>query len=165
MKARKKMTIFLFIAAIWASIVIMFVVYALEVAAEEKEGWLDYIEIVCQDKHIYPELVEAIIEAESSWNPKAQNGDCIGLMQVSESWHLDRMERLGVTDLTDPYDNILVGVDYLSELFERYEDVGDVLMKWNGDSKLSEYLETGELSEYAEKVLERSAELERLHGK
>lgn len=165
MKARKRMAIFLIIAAMWAVIVIMFVVYALEVAAEEKEGWVDYIEIVCEDKHICPELVESIIEAESSWNPKAQNGDCIGLMQVSESWHKGRMARLGVSDLTDPYDNILVGIDYLSELFARYEDVGAVLMKWNGDSRLSEYMETGELSEYAEKVLERSAELERLHGK
>lgn len=165
MKVREKMSTFLIIASIWAVIVIMFAVYALEVAAEEKESWIDYIEIVCEDKHICPELVEAIIEAESSWNPKAQNGDCIGLMQVSESWHKDRMARLGVADLTDPYDNILVGVDYLAELFEQYEDVGAVLMKWNGDSRLSEYLETGELSEYAEKVLKRSAELERLHGK
>lgn len=109
--------------------------------------------------------MEAIIERESGWDPEAVNGDCIGLMQVSEKWHQDRMERLGVTDLTDPYDNILVGVDYLAELFEQYEDVGAVLMKWNGDNRLSEYLETGELYEYAEKVLERSAELERLHGK
>lgn len=158
------MAIFLIFTTVCVS-VIMWAALVAEVRAEEKESWIDYIEIICQERNICPELVEAIIEAESSWNPKAQNGDCIGLMQVSESWHQDRMERLGVTDLTEPYDNILVGVDYLSELFERYEDVGAVLMKWNGDSKLSEYLETGELSEYAEKVLERSAELERLHGK
>ena len=158
------MAIFLILTSIWAA-ALMWIAWVMETRAEEREGWIDYIEIICQDKHICPEMVESIIEAESSWNPKAQNGDCIGLMQVSESWHKDRMARLGVTDLTDPYDNILAGVDYLSELFEQYEDVGAVLMKWNGDSKLSEYLETGELSEYAEKVLERSAELERLHGK
>ena len=164
MKARKRMAIFLILTSIWAA-ALMWIAWVMDTRAEEREGWIDYIEIICQDKHICPEMVESIIEAESSWNPKAQNGDCIGLMQVSESWHKDRMARLGVTDLTDPYDNILAGVDYLSELFEQYEDVGAVLMKWNGDSKLSEYLETGELSEYAEKVLERSAELERLHGK
>ena len=164
MKARKRMAIFLILTSIWAA-ALMWIAWVMETRAEEREGWIAYIEIICQDKHICPELVESIIEAESSWNPKAQNGDCIGLMQVSESWHQDRMERLGVTDLTEPYDNILVGVDYLSELFERYEDVGAVLMKWNGDSRLTEYIETGELSEYAEKVLSRSAELERLHGK
>lgn len=164
MKVRKRMAIFLIFTAVCVS-VIMWAALVAEVRAEEKESWIDYIEIICQERSICPELVEAIIEAESSWNPKAQNGDCIGLMQVSESWHKGRMARLGITDLTDPYDNILVGVDYLSELFEQYEDVGAVLMKWNGDSRLSEYLKTGELSEYADKVLERSAELERLHGK
>lgn len=164
MKARKRMVVFLIITAIWAA-VIMWAALVVEARAEEKEAWIDYIEIICQERGICPELVEAIIERESGWDPEAVNGDCIGLMQVSEKWHQDRMERLGVTDLTDPYDNILVGVDYLAELFEQYEDVGAVLMKWNGDNRLSEYLETGELSEYAEKVLERSAELERLHGK
>lgn len=164
MKARKRMVVFLIITAIWAA-VIMWAALVVEARAEEKEAWIDYIEIICQERGICPELVEAIIERESGWDPEAVNGDCIGLMQVSEKWHQDRMERLGVTDLTDPYDNILVGVDYLAELFEQYEDVGAVLMKWNGDSRLSEYMETGELSEYAEKVLERSAELERLHGK
>ena len=164
MKARKRMAIFLILTSIWAA-ALMWIAWVMETRAEEREGWIDYIEIICQDKHICPELVESIIEAESSWNPKAQNGDCIGLMQVSRSWHKDRMARLGVTDLTDPYDNILVGVDYLSELFERYEDVGAVLMKYNGDSRLPEYLKTGEMSEYAEKILTRSAELERMHGK
>lgn len=164
MKARKRMVVFLIITAIWTA-VIMWAALVVEARAEEKEAWIDYIEIICQERGICPELVEAIIERESGWDPEAVNGDCIGLMQVSEKWHQDRMERLGVTDLTDPYDNILVGVDYLAELFEQYEDIGAVLMKWNGDSGLSEYLETGELSEYAEKVLSRSAELERLHGK
>lgn len=164
MKVRKRMAIFLIFTTVCVS-VIMWAALVAEVRAEEKESWIDYIEIICQERNICPELVEAIIEAESSWNPKAQNGDCIGLMQVSESWHKDRMARLGVTDLTDPYDNILVGVDYLAELFERYEDVGAVLMKYNGDSRLPEYLETGEMSKYAEKILTRSAELERMHGK
>lgn len=158
------MVVFLIITAIWTA-VIMWAAIVVEARAEEKEAWIDYIEIICQERGICPELVEAIIERESGWDPEAVNGDCIGLMQVSESWHKDRMARLGVADLTDPYDNILVGVDYLAELFERYEDVGAVLMKWNGDSRLSEYMETGELSEYAGKVLERSSELERLHGK
>ena len=164
MKARKRMAIFLILTSIWAA-VLMWAALVVEARAEEKEAWIDYIEIICQERGICPELVEAIIERASGWDPEAVNGDCIGLMQVSEKWHRERMERLGVTDLTGPYDNILVGVDYLSELFERYEDVGAVLMKYNGDSRLPEYLETGEMSEYAEKILTRSAELERMHGK
>lgn len=134
-------------------------------AAERQEELEEYIEAVCEPRHICPELIEATIERESRWNPNAVNGDCMGLMQISERWHRERMERLGVTDLFDPYDNILVGVDYMAELFERYEDPGMVLMVYNGDSRAKDLQATGKLSEYAEWILNRSAELEREHGK
>lgn len=109
----------------------------------------------------------AIAEAESGGNPNANNGGCKGIMQVSERWHKDRMERLGVTDIYDTSGNILVATDYLYELFEIYGcDVGMVLMTYNGDSNAEDYMNgNAELSEYAEEILERSAELEELHGK
>lgn len=129
--------------------------------ADELKSWYAYIEVVCEQKDICPEFVQAIIETESSWDPEARNGDCIGLMQISEKWHQDRMERLGVTDLTDPYDNILVGIDYLDELIHRYGDQAMVLMIYNGDSRAWKFWETGEMSEYARKILERAEELER----
>lgn len=115
---------------------------------------------------ICPELLMAMIEAESSGNPKAKNGSCKGLLQVSEKWHADRMKRLGVSDIYDPYGNILAATDYLMELFEKYGDVGVVLMKYNGDSKADAFA-NGEcsLSGYAKKILERSTHLERIHGK
>ena len=134
-------------------------------AAERREELEFYIERVCEPVNICPELVQAIIERESRWNPNAVYGDCMGLMQISERWHRERMERLGVTDLFDPYDNILVGVDYMAELFERYEDPGMVLMIYNGDSQAKNLQATGNLSEYADWILTRSAELERQHGK
>ena len=133
-------------------------------AAEHQADLEQYIEILCAPD-ICPELVEAIIERESRWNPTAVNGDCMGLMQISGRWHRERMQKLGVTDLYDPFDNILVGVDYLRELFEKYEDVGMVLMVYNGDSRVKDLQATGNLSEYAEWILDRSAELERQHGK
>ena len=157
------MAIFLILTAIWAA-VIMWAALVVEARAEEKEAWIDYIEIICQERGICPELVEAIIERESGWDPEAVNGDCIGLMQVSEKWHRERMERLGVADLTDPYDNILVGVDYLSELSGKYE-VGLALMIYNGDSRAESLWRAGKTSDYATWILERSAELERLRGK
>lgn len=153
----------------WAMIAVfvsVFLIACLTADAKERESWEEYIEEVCERRSICPELIEAIIERESSWIPDAQNGDCIGLMQVSERWHRDRMERLGARDLKDPYDNILVGVDYLAELFEKYKDVGMVLMVYNGDSAAEHYWKTGQgLSRYATGILERSAELEREHGK
>ena len=41
------------------------------------------------------------------------------------------MERLGVSDLYDPYGNILVATDYLVELFEKHGDIGLSLMIYN----------------------------------
>lgn len=114
---------------------------------------------------VCPELIFAIIEKESSGNPNAENGGCYGLMQISERWHRDRMERLGVTDLYDPYGNILVGVDYLMELAEKYEDLDMVLMVYNGSSDAQERWESGNPTEYATSIMNRSMELERLHGK
>lgn len=152
-------------ALILTGLVIMSVIIDRKVeAAEHKADLEQYIEILCAPD-ICPEFVEALIERESRWNPEAVNGDCIGLMQISERWHKDRMRALGAKDLKDPFDNIDVGVDYLRELFERYEDPGMVLMIFNGDSRAKDLQSTGNLSEYAEWILKRSAELEREHGK
>lgn len=114
---------------------------------------------------ICPELLMAMIEAESSGNPKAENGDCKGLMQISEKWHTGRMEDIGAEDIWSETDNIHVGANYLYELFNRYEDVALVLMVYNGESDAVEKAENGYISDYARKILDRSAELERWKGK
>lgn len=130
-----------------------------------KPEYQEYCEIIGEEYNVCPELLMAIIERESSGKSDANNCGCIGLMQIYEKYHKDRMNRLGVSDLKDPYGNILVGTDYLMELADKYEDVGLVLMKYNGDSKANTYWEAGELSEYAAGILERSAELERVRNK
>ena len=114
---------------------------------------------------ICPELLMAMIEAESSGNPKAENGDCKGLMQISERWHTGRMEEIGADDIWSETDNIHIGANYLHELFNRYEDVALVLMVYNGESDAVEKAEKGYISDYARKILDRSAELERWKGK
>ncbi len=111
---------------------------------------------------ISPKLIMAIIEKESVGQPDVEGGGCKGLMQISSKWHKDRMKRLGVTDLFDERSNILVGTDYLSDLFEEYDEVSTVLMVYNGDSRA---FEDGYISDYAKEILERSAELEMMHGK
>lgn len=114
---------------------------------------------------ICPELLMAMIEAESSGNPKAENGDCKGLMQISERWHTGRMAEIGADDIWSETDNIHIGANYLHELFNRYEDAALVLMVYNGESDAVEKAENGYISDYARKILERSAELERWKGK
>ena len=92
---------------------------------------------------ICPELIMAIIETESSGNPNAKNGTCTGLMQVSSRWH----------------------ADYLAELIGEHGDVATALMVYHGESDALSKAENGIVSSYASKILERSAELERLHNK
>lgn len=48
------------------------------------------------------------------------NGDSIGMFQINTRWHTDRLERLGVTDLTNPAQCAAVAIDYLKELAEDY---------------------------------------------
>lgn len=114
---------------------------------------------------ICPELIQALIETESSGNPNAVNGNCKGLCQIYEKYHRGRMDRLGAWDLHDERSNILVAVDYLSELFQEYGDVCLVLDIYNGNSSAEYNHKNGIISDYAESILRRSAELERLHGK
>lgn len=116
---------------------------------------------------ICPELLMSIIESESAGQAKARNGSCKGLMQINEPYHRERMKRLGITDLYSAYGNILVGTDYLNELVETYDDIGMVLMAYNmGDTRAEQYFDKGIFtSDYADKITQRSWELERLHGK
>lgn len=134
-------------------------------SADSRLSEEEVYEIAVEVGEIYnvcPELLQAMAFYESSYKPNARNGSCIGLMQVSEKWHTERAESLGVTDLYDPYGNMLTAADILMELAREYGDIGVVLMKYNGDSRA---LENGYLSDYAQKILNMSAELERAHGK
>ena len=85
------------------------------------------------------EVALAVIWQETDFrNVIGDDGDSIGYMQVQPKWHGTRMERLGVTDLADPYSNFLVGCDFLAELFAKY-DLTEALTAYNsgkpGDSK------------------------------
>lgn len=139
--------------------------YPQTVYAMEEQEVKELSDRVGTEFGICPETLQAIAWQESRYQEEAEAGGCSGLMQVSKRWHRKRMERLGVTDLYDPEGNMRVAADYLSELADRYEDIGMVLMIYNGDSQVAEYRETGELSDYAVAILEKSYQLEQEHGK
>lgn len=77
----------------------------------------------------------------------------------------ERKKNVSATDIYDMDGNVHVAADYLAELFEKYEDAGTTLMVYHGERNAISKAERGEISSYANKILERSAELERLHGK
>ncbi|MED4602634.1 lytic transglycosylase domain-containing protein [Paenibacillus validus] len=69
---------------------------------------------------VRPSMIKAVIEAESSFNPRAvSQAGAKGLMQLMDSTGAD----LGVTNAFDPAQNIAGGTQYLS----------DLLMKYNGN--------------------------------
>ena len=123
------------------------------------QACLDYGE----EYGIAPEFLMAVIEVESGGQKTAKNGNCLGLMQISSRWNADRMAKIGVTNLYDERQNIHVGADILAEFFRKYEDPCLVLDKYNGNSKADYNFENGIVSKYADKVLKRSEQLERLH--
>ena len=125
----------------------------------------EYCQQIGGEYGISPELLMSIIETESTGNPRAYNAGCVGLMQVNPSYHADRMRRLGVTDLTDEYSNILVGTDYLAEMFTEEEDVALILSKFHGESRAYDTYEQGKLSSYAQGILERAEELTESHDR
>ena len=125
------------------------------------EEFQTYINKVAKSYEIAPEIVFAMIEKESAYDTTeiGDGGDSEGLMQVQRQHHEKRMERLGVTDLFDPYGNVLVGVDYLAELIAEYGDMGMALTAYNaGPSGAYEYYFSEGIyaNEYAEEVLEQS---------
>lgn len=84
--------------------------------------YLSYVDQITTE--LYPDIpadyVKAIIWRESTYNPNCVTGDNVGLMQISAKWDVDRAKELGVTDLLDPYGNILVGCDILDEFTKNY---------------------------------------------
>ena len=124
-------------------------------------------EIIGHQFNICPELLMAMAERESRCLPEVENGSCKGLMQVNASCHRDRFTEAGwsYTEWADSYKNMYVAADYLHELFTEYEDVGIVLGLYHGESNAISRAKRGQLSSYVTKILERSEELERLHGK
>lgn len=90
----------------------------------EEELYNSYVDEIVEN--LYPDLdaryVKAIIYHESRYSPDVVNvkTGVMGLMQISPKWHTKRAEKLGVTDLLDPYGNILVGCDILNELTQKH---------------------------------------------
>ena len=82
-------------------------------------------------------------------------------MQIKAKYHTERLDRLGVSDLYDPKQNIMIGVDYLVELINR-EDVTLewALMAYNGGPTYADEMQkNGKVSEYALEVINKMNEL------
>lgn len=78
--------------------------------------------------HLAPELVAAVVEAESDFRPRlVSNKNAQGLMQIIPSTGRD----LGAEDLFNPSQNIAAGAKYLRYLHDRFRDEKVALAAYN----------------------------------
>ena len=114
---------------------------AREVLAQRKSnlrGVQEHLEKTAKKHHVDPRLVEAMIEVESAWDPRAiSSKGAQGLMQLMPA----TAERYGVHNALDPSDNITGGIKYLRFLLDKFEgDVTLVLAGYNaGENAVASY--------------------------
>lgn len=122
----------------------------------------DYINQLCDDYNVDMPLVLAVIGQESNYNAGAlgDDGNSIGLMQIQPQYHQQRMDRLGVTDLLDPYQNVTVGIDLLAELINENKGAEWAVTAYNAGAGTADYHKTiGTRTEYVEGVMKLMEEI------
>ena len=96
---------------------------------------------VCEEYGVPYHIALGVIQAESSFTADASNGTCFGYMQINKINAEWLSESIGVTDLTDPYQNLRSGVFILSDLFGDYGDWHKALIAYNyGPSGAQEHV-------------------------
>ena len=90
-----------------------------ETLAQKRARYAPYIAAASRATRVDADLIEAVITAESAFNPLAlSSAGALGLMQLMPA----TAERFGVTDRLDPEQNILGGARYLSFLLSKFNN-------------------------------------------
>ena len=129
-----------------------------------------YTRCLCKQNDVPYALVLAIIEHESGYefDKVGDGGQSKGYMQIYEKWHTDRMKRLNCTDIMNPYQNVRVGIDFLSYLLKKYGTVQDALAAYNyGEKGAREHLWSNGVYVYSynSAIMQRMKEIEEVVGK
>ncbi len=95
------------------------------------------VEKVARHHHLDPDLVHAVVQVESAYNPAAvSHKGAVGLMQLMPG----TAHRYGVRDRLDPARNLQGGVRYLRDLLIRFDDVVLALAAYNaGENAVERY--------------------------
>jgi soluble lytic murein transglycosylase-like protein len=122
---------------------------------KKKHSLINYIEKEAKSKGLDPDLVRAIIKAESNFNPKAESPKgAMGLMQLMPS----TADALGITNPFNPFENIKGGTSYLKELSRIFKKKDHIIAAYNaGPGAVKKYKGIPPYSEtqnYVQKVNE-----------
>lgn len=170
--------------ALWAFLfmaVTTFIAIGFPIPTEEKEAQLpepievkqlydvplepelqEHIAQLCDSYGVDMPLVLAIIGQESNYNADAvgDEGNSLGLMQIQPQHHKQRMDKLGVMDLSDPYQNVEVGIDLLAELMGENKGTEWAVTAYNAGAGTADYHKTiGTRTEYVEGVMKLMEEI------
>lgn len=119
----------------------------------------EYCESAGQHFGISPEMLMAIAWKESSFNPKAENGSCKGLMQINVKVHEDKLAIYG-GDWSDTRTSIYTSAMVISEIInDGNEDLGAIMSLYHGEGTPDAY------SDYTKEVGRISMDYERIDGK
>jgi hypothetical protein len=89
------------------------------VATERGRAYDDIIGEHSRTQGVRPDLVKAVMQVESAFNPYARSPKgALGLMQLMPA----TIRRYTVKDPFDPWENVRGGVAYLRHLLDRYEN-------------------------------------------
>mgnify|MGYP002624719398 CR=1 FL=1 len=92
----------------------------------------EYTYYLCEAYYLDFDFVMGLMYTESSFRADIISGtNDYGLMQINACNHATLSDKLGITDFTDPYQNIRAGVYILRGLFEKYDDAAKVCMAYN----------------------------------
>ncbi len=97
----------------------------------------DLIERWALERELDPELVRAVVQVESGYNPRALSAKgAMGLMQLMP----DTARDFEVADPWDPEQNIRAGTAYLKRLLDRFDDLELALAAYNaGPEAVTQY--------------------------
>jgi len=122
---------------------------------------------LCEAYYIDFEFAMGLMYTESSFRTDVVSGTSdYGLMQINKCNHAELTKALGITDFTEPYQNIRAGLYILRRLFEKYDEPALVCMAYNmGEYGASTLWDKGVYeTSYSIKVLTKADEYEAQRG-
>lgn len=98
------------------------------IGSQQPDKLLESIESIAEAQGLDPNLVKAMVKAESGFKPKAVSPKgAMGLMQLMP----ETADRLGVKDPFDPEENVAGGVKFLKGLLKEFKDPEKAIAAYN----------------------------------
>lgn len=124
----------------------------------------EYTYYLCKAYYIDFDFAMALMYTESEFKTDiiSPTND-YGLMQINTCNHKELEDKLGITDIIEPYQNIRAGLYILRGLFEKYDNAAMVCMAYNlGEYGASVLWDNGIYStSYSNKILAKADEYAR----